>query len=70
MKIKPLFYAVSAFLVLNWFFMLTIKAQSRCMENQIFTEKKCKGDDGSNEEKQLLRLVNEYRSQNGLPPVP
>jgi len=70
MKIKPLFCAVSAFLVLNWFCMLTIKAQSRCMENQIFTENKCKGDDGSNEEKQLLRLVNEYRSQIGLPPVP
>lgn len=45
-------------------------AQVKCEGEKIFTEKKCVGDDVSQMEKELYRIVNEYRAQNNLPEIP
>ncbi len=52
------FFAVSAF------------AQTKCEGEKILTEKKCVGDDVSAAERQLYKLINEYRKQNSLPEIP
>ncbi len=65
---KHLFCALAAFAALN-LFCSPAKAQTSCAGSQIFGEKKCKGDDDSKDERQLLRLINEYRAQNNLPAV-
>ena len=44
-------------------------AQTNCAGATLFTEKKCPGDEISPAEKELFRMINEYRAQNNLPPV-
>ncbi len=44
-------------------------AQANCAGAKLFTEKNCLGDEISPTEKELFRLVNEYRAQNNLPPI-
>ena len=44
-------------------------AQSGCSGATLFTESKCAGDEISPTEKELFRIINEYRAQNNLPPV-
>ena len=65
---KHLICALTVCAALNLFWS-PVKAQTTCAGSQIFSEKKCSGDDGSKDEKELLRLINEYRAQNNLPPV-
>ncbi|HLM03237.1 MAG TPA: CAP domain-containing protein, partial [Pyrinomonadaceae bacterium] len=42
-------------------------AQKTCDGKQLFTEKNCAGDTLDTREKELFRLINEYRAQNRLP---
>lgn len=65
-------YALLASCVLSsvLFFAAKTSAQVDCSGNQIFTEKKCGGDEVSKQEQELFRIVNEYRTQNNLPEVP
>jgi uncharacterized protein YkwD len=54
--------------------LLLIFAQAFCAQNActavlIFTEQNCAGDEVSANEKELFRIINEYRAQNNLPPV-
>src|SRR6185369_6468608 len=44
-------------------------AQVNCSGSTLFTEQKCVGDEISPAEKELFRIINEYRAQNNLPPV-
>jgi len=44
-------------------------AQANCSGAGLFTEQKCAGDEVSQTEKELFRIINEYRAQNNLPPV-
>jgi len=44
-------------------------AQNNCSGNALFTEQKCVGDEVSPTEKELFRIINEYRAQNKLPPI-
>ena len=44
-------------------------AQPDCSGARLFTEKKCAGDEISPPEKELFRIINEYRAQNKLSPV-
>ncbi len=44
-------------------------AQTNCSGTMLFTEKKCVGDEINPTEKELFRIINEYRAQNKLPPV-
>lgn len=44
-------------------------AQTNCTGAKLFTEKKCAGDEISPSERELFRLINEYRAQYKLPPV-
>lgn len=67
---KKLLYIISVFLTTNALFVLTTNAQKNCSGSEIFTEKQCRGDEASADEKELLRLVNEYRAQHNLPVVP
>lgn len=45
-------------------------AQTKCEGEKILTEKKCAGDDISIAERELYKLINEYRKQNRLPEIP
>lgn len=44
-------------------------AQDNCSGNKLFTEKKCAGDEISQPERELFRIINEYRAENKLPPI-
>ncbi len=44
-------------------------AQNNCSGKALFTEQKCVGDEVSQTEKELFRIINEYRAQHKLPPV-
>lgn len=66
---KRLFCVLAATAVCCCFTTPTAKAQSDCAGSRIFSEKRCRGDEGSVDEKELLRLINEYRVQSGLPTV-
>lgn len=44
-------------------------SQTNCTGAKIFAEKNCVGDDVSPIEKELYRIVNDYRAKNNLPPV-
>lgn len=66
---KNLFF-IFVFLASSVFFAGSANAQKDCAGGEIFTEKKCRGDETSADEKELLRLVNEYRVQHNLPVVP
>ncbi|HEX8247318.1 MAG TPA: CAP domain-containing protein [Pyrinomonadaceae bacterium] len=44
-------------------------AQKVCDGKQLFSEKTCAGDALDAREKELFRLINEYRAQNKLPPL-
>ncbi|MEP6903848.1 MAG: hypothetical protein ABJA66_19150, partial [Actinomycetota bacterium] len=35
----------------------------------VFSEKKCVGDEVSQQEKELFKIVNDYRNANNLPPI-
>lgn len=48
----------------------TLFAQTKCQGEKIFNEKKCVGDEVNTQEKELYRIVNEYRAQNNLPAIP
>ncbi|NEP57844.1 MAG: CAP domain-containing protein [Symploca sp. SIO2G7] len=41
-----------------------------CRRQQILTARNCAGDGLESEEAKLHQLVNQYRAQNGLPPIP
>lgn len=45
-------------------------AQINCDGKKLFTEEKCNGDEIDAAERELYRIVNEYRLQNNLPAVP
>jgi hypothetical protein len=47
-------------------FQQTVFSQVECTGKSLFTEKKCIGDEISNDEKELIKIVNDYRRQNGL----
>lgn len=47
----------------------TAFAQKICDGKQLFSEKTCAGDTLDAREKELFRLINEYRAQNKLPPL-
>lgn len=66
MNIKLLFFCLACFVL----FCLPIVAQIKCEGALILTEKKCVGDEISPSEKELYRIVNEYRAQNNLPQIP
>jgi hypothetical protein len=44
-------------------------SQTNCIGRMIFTEKKCVGDEISSQEKELYKIINDYRVANKLPPV-
>lgn len=44
--------------------------QQECNGQQILNSKSCTGDGLDSEEQRLYNLVNQYRAQNGLPPIP
>lgn len=44
-------------------------AQTDCPGDQLFSESKCAGDEQSAAEKELFRIINEYRASNGLSEV-
>lgn len=63
-------FAVLIFLfVVSTIFSPTIFGQANCEGNKIFTENICSGDEVNQPEKELFRIVNEYRVQNNLPPI-
>jgi uncharacterized protein YkwD len=45
-------------------------AKARCDAKQILTARSCPGDGLGLEEKKLYDLINKYRAQNGLSPIP
>jgi len=51
-------------------FQTTAFSQLNCDGKKLFNEKKCVGDEISAQEKELFRIVNEYRAQNGLAQIP
>lgn len=51
-------------------FQTSVFSQTNCAGEKVLTEKRCAGDEISEQEKELYRIVNEYRAQNNLPPVP
>lgn len=51
-------------------FQQTAFAQANCDGKKLFSEKKCAGDEITAQEKELFRIVNEYRAQNGLAQIP
>jgi hypothetical protein len=57
--------------VLVIFFALPAAAFSQidCNGKSLFTEKKCLGDEVSSQEKELFKLINDYRAQNKLPQI-
>src|SRR5215212_9101487 len=67
MKRRVLFFA---FGLLSIFSLYQIaSAQKTCDGKQLFTEKTCAGDTLDTKEKELFRLINEYRAQNRLAPL-
>ena len=42
-------------------------AQANCSGATLFTEQKCAGDEISATERELFRVINDYRAQNNLP---
>jgi hypothetical protein len=44
-------------------------AQGNCTGAKLFTEKSCAGDEINTTERELFRLINEYRAESKLPPV-
>ncbi len=50
-------------------FVQSIFAQTNCSGNLVFTEKKCVGDEVSQQEKELFKIINDYRAANNLPPI-
>jgi hypothetical protein len=44
-------------------------ADANCSGVTLFSEQKCVGDEISSTERELYRIINEYRAQNNLPPV-
>lgn len=69
LKMKYVLIAVGA-LFLNSFFSAHALAQAECSGTQLLAERKCAGDEVSKPEQELFRMINDYRSQNNLPPVP
>lgn len=64
-------FVITLFLfILSAAFCLKTFAQTKCEGEKIFNEKNCSGDEVNQSEKELYRLVNEYRAQNNLPPIP
>ncbi|HEY0427892.1 MAG TPA: CAP domain-containing protein [Pyrinomonadaceae bacterium] len=61
--------AVLAFAFVSIFYQNAF-SQVSCDGKKLFTEKKCLGDDISPQEKELFRIVNEYRAANNLPLIP
>lgn len=57
-----------SFLLLLFFGEISF-SQTNCEGGKIFSEKKCLGDDLDPQEKELYKIVNEYRAKNNLPPV-
>ncbi|CAN5262840.1 hypothetical protein BH10ACI1_BH10ACI1_11410 [soil metagenome] len=64
------FKIILLLLVLIVVYLQVVAAQKNCDGASLFTEKKCLGDEVDSQEKELYRLVNEYRAQNNLPPIP
>lgn len=62
MKIK--FSAFCLLLLIGCSF--SVNAQNQCQGEQLFTQKVCAGDEVSNDELQLLNLINQYRKENKL----
>ncbi len=56
-------------LVFLFGFNVTSFSQPKCAGDKIFTEKSCAGDDLDAQEKELFKIVNEYRAKNNLSPV-
>lgn len=50
-------------------FAAVFSAQINCTGTTLFTEPKCAGDEINATERELFRIINEYRAQNNLPPV-
>ena len=48
----------------------SLSNHKKCNGNQILTSRSCAGDGLDAEEKRLYNLINQYRAQNGLPPIP
>ena len=64
-------FAITLFLLaFSASFCQTLFAQINCVGEKIFSEKKCLGDDVNQTEKELYRIVNEYRAEHNLPPIP
>jgi Cysteine-rich secretory protein family len=57
------------FLGIIFIFGQTLMAQTNCTGNLVFTEKKCVGDEISPQEKELFKIINDYRAANNLPPI-
>lgn len=51
-------------------FQQTAFSQVNCDGKKLFNEKNCAGDEITAQEKELYRIVNEYRAQNGLAQIP
>ena len=58
-----LLFCLTFFCIQNHF------AQVNCTGARLFIEKSCAGDDLSPPERELFRLINEYRAENKLPPI-
>lgn len=65
MKRKVLILAFGLLFVFSFY--QTSRAQKICDGKQLFTEKNCAGDTLDTREKELFKLINEYRAQNKLP---
>ena len=59
------FFILGIFLV----FSQSLSAQINCNGILVMTEKKCAGDEISTEEKELFKIINDYRIANKLPPI-
>lgn len=49
---------------------ISVSAQAPCSGEKLFGPAVCAGDELSEDERELIRLINEYRAQNRLPAVP
>ncbi len=49
---------------------LGVQAAKECHGKEILSAKTCAGDELEPEEAKLYQMINQYRSQNGLPPIP
>lgn len=50
-------------------FCQTVFAQTKCVGSKVFSEPKCAGDEINSDERELYRIINEYRAQNKLKPI-